>query len=102
MEQITARNHTIKGCMPPETSTVRITVSWYFRNLYGVCEGPGNLPFYCDAEKVGAFAVTPKDLAAGGDAAVFRLLVTLSMYQALRDVIIMRQQRSLPRASTHT
>jgi hypothetical protein len=57
------------------------------------------LPFYCDPQRVGAFAVTPDELAAGGDAAVFRLFVTLSMYQALRDVLIMRQQRSLPRAS---
>jgi hypothetical protein len=32
-------------------------------------------------------------------AELFRLFVTLSMYQALRDVVIMRQQRSLPRAS---
>jgi hypothetical protein len=48
---------------------------------------------------VGAFAVAPDQLAAGGDAAVFRLFVTLSMYQALRDVVIMRQQQSLPRAS---
>ena len=56
-------------------------------------------PFYCDPERIGAFAVAPDELAAGTDAAVFRLFVTLSMYQALRDVVITRQQRSLPRAS---
>ncbi|MFL5345619.1 MAG: hypothetical protein ACJ8AT_12530 [Hyalangium sp.] len=56
-------------------------------------------PFYCDPARVGAFAVAPDELAAGTDAAIFRLFVTLSMYQALRDVVIMRQQRSLPRAS---
>lgn len=57
------------------------------------------VPFYCDPDRVGAFAVAPDDLAAGTDAATFRLFVTLSMYQALRDVVIMRQQRSLPRAA---
>lgn len=57
------------------------------------------LPFYCDPDRVGAFAVDPGQLAAGDDAAVFRLFVTLSMYQALRDVVIMRQQQSLPRTS---
>jgi hypothetical protein len=59
----------------------------------------GRVPFYCDPDRVGAFAVDPDDLAAGHDATVFRLFVTLSMYQALRDVVIMRQQRSLSRAS---
>lgn len=102
MEQITAQHHASKRYVSPETSTVRTTVSWYFNELYGVSEGPGNLPFYCDADKVGEFAVAPEDLAAGGDAAVFRLLITLSMYQALRDVVIMRQQRSLPNAATRT
>jgi hypothetical protein len=58
-------------------------------------------PFYCDAERIGTFAIPPDELAAGTDAAIFRLFVTLSMYQALRDVVIMRQQRSLPRESMH-
>jgi hypothetical protein len=57
------------------------------------------VPFYCDPERVGAFAVAPDELAAGDNASVFRLFVTLSMYQALRDVVIMRQQQLLPRAS---
>jgi len=61
--------------------------------------GPERLPFYCDPDRVGVFAVAPDELAAGNEAAVFRLFVTLAMYQALRDVVIMRQQRSLPRAS---
>jgi hypothetical protein len=58
-----------------------------------------SLPFYCDPQRVGTFAVEPTKLAAGTDAAVFRLFVSLSMYQALRDVVIMRQQRELPRSS---
>lgn len=53
------------------------------------------VPFYCDPDRVGAFAVSPGKLAAGEDAAVFRLFITLAMYQALRDEVIMRQQRSL-------
>jgi hypothetical protein len=57
------------------------------------------LPFYCDPDRVGAFAIAPEDVAAGRDAAVFRLLIMLSIYQALRDVVILRQQRSLPRAA---
>lgn len=75
----------------PEVAEV---VRWYFDE--GRVEG---VPFYCDQTRIGAFAIEPDELAAGTDAAVFRLFVTLSMYQALRDVTIMRQQRSLPRRS---
>jgi hypothetical protein len=75
---------------------LRRVVAWHFDALGS---GHEHLPFYCDPDRVGAFAVAPDQLAAGGDAALFRLFVTLSMYQALRDVVIMRQQRSLPRAS---
>jgi len=74
-------------------------ISWYFGEVSARRAGQGLLPFYCDPERVGAFAVAPADLAAGGDSAIFRLLVTLSMYQALRDVEIMRQQRSMNRAA---
>ena len=69
-------------------------VSWYVdeRRVEGV-------PFYCDPTRIGAFAVEPNALAAGTDAAIFRLFITLSMYQALRDVVIMRQQHALLRSS---
>ena len=70
-------------------------VRWYYFDE-GRVEG---MPFYCDPIRIGNFAVDPDALAAGTDAAIFRLFVTLSMYQALRDVVIMRQQLSLARTS---
>lgn len=69
-------------------------VAWYLNHAEQ--RTLGSLPFYCRADRVGAFAVAAKDLAMGGDAALFQLFITLSMYQALRDVTIMRHQRSLP------
>jgi hypothetical protein len=68
---------------------------WYFRSVYASVEGPGILPFYCEPTAVGAFAVSPRDLAAGRDTALFRLFVALAMFQARRDVVIMRQQRGI-------
>lgn len=65
-------------------------VAWYFT------DHREHLPFYCDPNRVGAFAVDRDHLAAGDDAAIFGVFVTLSMYQALRDVVIMRQQRLTP------
>lgn len=70
-------------------------VHWYFRNIYSRHEGPGVLPFYCDLQKVGHFAVEPERLAEGDEKTLFRLCVTLAMYQARRDVVIMRQQAGL-------
>ena len=84
---------------PAERDQVLRVVAWYFRQVYGRTEGPGTLPFYCDEQRVGAFAVRPADLATGDDEALFRLLVTISMYQARRDTLIMRQQREMPAAT---
>lgn len=67
-------------------------VRWYVQQRSTIADG---LPFYCRQEAVGHFAVDPEALARGDDDALFRLFVTLSMYQALRDVVIMRQQRAV-------
>ena len=77
---------------------LRKVLLWYFEHCYGKWDGPVP-PFYCDPVRVGTFAVSRESLAAARDAALFRLFVTLSMYQALRDVVIMRQQRALSCAS---
>jgi hypothetical protein len=77
---------------------VRRAVAWFFGDR-GPSRSP--LPFYCDPDRIGTFAVTAEELMAGDEAAYFRLFVTLSMYQGRRDVLVMRQQRRLPRASMH-
>jgi hypothetical protein len=74
---------------------LRSVLDWYFTGEGASSKAPGFRPFYCDSHCVGAFAVSPDDLAAGAEGALFHLFVALSMFQALRDVVIMRQQRSL-------
>lgn len=78
-------------------STLRATLDWYFSRIYRRLEGPGTLPFYCDPARVGYFAVSPAALAAGDPPALFRLFVSLAMFQARRDVVIMRQQAGMSR-----
>lgn len=73
-------------------------VRWYASVAYGRWEGPGRRPFYCDPSRIGAFAVVQDALAAGREPALFRLLVTLAMYQSRRDVDIMAIQRGMRRA----
>ena len=72
-------------------------VRWYAQHVYGRIEGPGCTPFYCDRSRVGPFAISPKALARGTDDAIHQVLVTLSLYQARRDVDIMAVQRRMPR-----
>lgn len=50
-----------------------------------------------DPARVGHFAVAPADLASGSETTLFRLFVGMSMFQARRDVVIMAQQRAMPR-----
>lgn len=78
------------------TEAISAILRWYFDRVYGHLEGPGKLPFYCDPAKIGHFAIAPADLASGKEASLFRLLVTMAMFQARRDVVIMAQQRSMP------
>lgn len=73
--------------------SLRQVVRWYVQLRQ---KSDGDLPFYCRQEMVGHFAVEPEALAQGDDEALFRLFVSLSMFQALRDVVIMRQQSSAP------
>jgi hypothetical protein len=72
-----------------------MVLTWFCGLPTRDADGSGAVPFYCDRTRIGAFAVDREQLAAGTDAAVFKLFVTLSMYQALRDVVISRQQQSL-------
>lgn len=74
-------------------------VSWYFGDVYGRFEGPGVLPFYCAPRRIGHFAVRPDLLAAGDERTLFRLFLTLAMYQARRDIVIMKQQEGMNRPS---
>lgn len=73
-------------------------LDWYFAHRFGKTEGAGITPFYCAPASVGAFAVSQKRLRRAEEAATFKLFVTLAMYQALRDVVVMRRQRQLPAA----
>jgi hypothetical protein len=70
---------------------------WYVENIYGKFEGPGQLPFYCDPLRVGSFAVTRAELRREDTSGLFRLFIGLTMFQARRDVLIMRQQRGMSR-----
>lgn len=87
---------TLAICENLETEIFSI-VRWYFTHWHGVWDG--TIPFYCKGKEVGCFKVPEQGLARGDEDAIFQLLVVLSMYQALRDVVIKKQQRKLTRSA---
>jgi hypothetical protein len=68
---------------------------WYFSTVYGQQESKRLIPTHCDSTKVGYFAVDPNLLAEAETSSLFKLLIALSMFQALRDVVIQRQQQAM-------
>lgn len=87
---------------PIPTTQLKGVLAWYLSEVYGRVEGPGTLPFYCDAKRVGPFFVNPSELAAGDASALFKLFVAMGMFQALRDVVIMRQQAAMLRSAAQS
>jgi hypothetical protein len=71
-------------------------VDWYLATAYGRWEGPSVLPFFADPRRVGHYAVKLELLAGSEPATLFRLLVSLAMYQSRRDVDIMAIQKAMP------
>lgn len=70
-------------------------VNWYFSQVYTRWEGPGVIPYYCDPVQVGYFASEPSAIARGDEGSLFKLFVTMAMYQARRNTVIMAQQRAM-------
>lgn len=80
---------------PRAVDEVAAIVGWYLRHAYGTVEGPGRVPYFADPSRVGAFAVDLAALRARDDAALFRLLILMGLYQSRRDVDIMTSQRTM-------
>lgn len=83
---------------PPTATAVReltAIVRWYLATSYGRLEGPGCQPYFADRARVGPFALELDALRARDDAALFRLLILMAMYQSRRDVDIMTRQRTM-------
>ena len=76
----------------------RAVTRWYLENYYGTTADTGLSAMFCDPARVGYFAADPAALAAGEGAALFRLLVTMTMFQRRSDAQIMRVLRGIDRA----
>src|SRR5690606_12781285 len=82
----------------PTTTQVRKTraiVAWYLNTHYGHSSDVGLLPTFCSQRAVGHMAVDADAIARGDDESMFRLFVTVAMFQVLRDALVMKILRGL-------
>lgn len=83
---------------PPDDAqreAARAATRWYLDSYYGTPEDVGLARMFCDPARVGAFAVDREALAAGEGEALFKLFVSMVMFQRRSDVQIMRVLRGI-------
>ena len=73
-----------------QVAKARAVTEWYRTTYYATSDDLGLASTFCDPTKVGHFAVGRAALESGDDDACFRLLVTVAMFQRLRDAFVMR------------
>ena len=84
----------------PTRRQYRITrevTRWYLNHYFRTPADIGLPRMFCDPEMVGYFAVDGAQLARGDGAALFKLLVTMTMFQRRSDAQIMRVLRGISR-----
>lgn len=78
-----------------QVQAARDVTGWYLSTYYMTREDAGVGAMFCDPSVVGSFAVEPTALAAGEPAALFRLLVAVTMFQRRQDRQIARILRGI-------
>ena len=78
-------------------AAARGVTAWYLDTYYGTSHDVGVAAMFCRADRVGHFAADADALAAGDSTALFRLLVTITMFQRRSDLQIMRVLRGIAR-----
>lgn len=76
-------------------AAARSVTEWYMRSYYGTEGDVGVAAMFCRSDRVGHFAIDREALADGSPEALFRLLVTMAMFQRRSDLQIMRVLRGI-------
>lgn len=75
----------------------RAVTGWYLEAYYSTPDDVGTPAMFCRHDRVGHFAVDATALSAGDGESLFRLLVTMTMFQRRSDLQIMRVLRGIDR-----
>ena len=92
-----------KVALQPTTSQIRKTrdvVRWYLDLYYGTVFDLGTIPMFCDYALVGHFAVELEQIKQADPETLFKLLITVAMFQRLRDSHVLGILRSVSLVDT--
>jgi len=78
-----------------QIESTRSVVEWYFETHHGRAGDIGMVGTFCESRSVGHFAVNRTALERRDSAALFRLFVTVAMFQRLRDALVMNILRAI-------
>ncbi len=78
--------------------TTALIVSWYLRYVWKQPHDGGLFPWLSNRDLLGDMAVEQQAVGKGDDRALFHALITLAMFQRLRDTYVARILRSIPKA----
>lgn len=78
-----------------QIAATRAVVEWYRATHHGSVDDVGLVGTFCSVAKVGAFAASRDALERGDDDDLFKLLVTVAMFQRLRDALVMNILRGI-------
>ncbi len=84
-----------------QLEVTRRVVAWYVRMYYGTPDDLGMATTFTDAGRVGHFAVEAAQIEAGEPVALFKLLITVAMFQRLRDATVLQILRGISAADVH-
>jgi hypothetical protein len=78
-----------------QVAAARAAVEWYRATHYGTEGDVGMIQTFCARKTVGDFATSKEALERGEDDELFKLLVTVAMFQRLRDALVMNILRGI-------
>lgn len=78
-----------------QVDATRAVVEWYRSTHHGSDDDVGLIGTFCSPSTVGAFASSREALERGDDNELFKLLVTVAMFQRLRDALVMNILRGI-------
>jgi hypothetical protein len=85
-----------------QIDATRAVVEWYRATHYGADGDVGMVRTFCTPSAVGSFAANRDALESGEDSELFKLLVTVAMFQRLRDTLVMKILRGISKSDAQT
>lgn len=85
-----------------QVDATRAVVEWYRSTHYGTVGDVGMIATFCTPSTVGEFASRREALERGDDEELFKLLVTVAMFQRLRDALVMNILRGISASDAAT